>query len=234
MSGERSGLARLRTRSGLLLIGGGLLLLVAAALIYIFYGAALRPEAVRDTLLRLGPLGPLAQIALLGGVLTVPVIPATIFQIAGGWAFGKWLGFVYTMLGDALGAALGFVIARRWGERVLRRWLSPSSLAQVQRLAGRMNWRTVMVLRLLPGPAYTLVSLAAGISPLGFGPYLLGSVVGVAPWIALLVLAGDLGRTNPLIGVGIVAIIVVLATVLGRVARRAGTSGATGEQSQGR
>lgn len=221
MSEERGGLARLRSRSGALLIGGALLLLLLGAWVYVRYGASLSPAAVRDALLRLGPLGPLAQIALLAGVLTVPVVPATIFQIAGGWAFGKWLGFVYTMLGDALGATLGFWIARRWGDAVLRRWLSPASLAQVQRLAGRMSWRSVMVLRLLPGPAYTLVSLAAGLSPMRFRSYLVGTVVGVAPWIALLVLAGDVGRSNPLFGVGIVIGIVVLVMILGRVARRA-------------
>jgi uncharacterized membrane protein YdjX (TVP38/TMEM64 family) len=202
-----------------LLVLGGLVLLIVAGLVY-RYGAALRPEAVRDALLRLGPLGPLAHIALLTGILTVPVVPATIVQVAGGWAFGKGLGFVYTMLGDACGAALGFAIARRWGARVLRRWLAPATLAQVERLAGRMTWRSVMVLRLLPGPAYTALSLAAGLSPLGFWPYLAGSVVGVAPWIALRVLAGDVGRSNPLFGVAIVALIVVLAVVLGRVARR--------------
>ena len=215
-----------RRRGRLLLVGvAALLLLVAAGLVY-RYGAALRPEAVRDALLGLGPLGPLAHVALLTGVLTVPVVPATIFQVAGGWAFGKGLGFVYTMVGDACGAALGFAIARRWGARVLQRWLAPSSLAQVERLAGRMSWRSVMVLRLLPGPAYTLVSLAAGLSPLRFWPYLAGSVVGVAPWIALLVLAGDVGRSNPWIGLGIVALIVVLAVALGRVARRGSTAAA--------
>jgi uncharacterized membrane protein YdjX (TVP38/TMEM64 family) len=120
-----------RRRGRLLLLGAvGLVALLAAGLVY-RYGAALRPEAVRDALLRLGPLGPLAHIALLTGVLTVPVVPATIFQVAGGWAFGRVLGFVYTMVGDACGAALGFAIARRWGARVLRRWLAPASLAQV-------------------------------------------------------------------------------------------------------
>lgn len=218
MKAERNPVVRLSNRARLLLAVGALLLVIGGLAIY-RYGAALRPEAVRDVLLSLGPWGPLAQIALLGGVLTLPVVPATIFQIAGGWAFGKTLGFVYTMLGDALGACIGFWIARRWGDRVLHRWLSPTSYAQVQRLAGRMTWRAVMVLRLLPGPAYTLVSLAAGVSPLPFWPYIIGSVVGVAPWIALLVLAGDVARSNPLVAVGIIAGIVLLAVVLGRVAR---------------
>jgi uncharacterized membrane protein YdjX (TVP38/TMEM64 family) len=218
MKVERNSGSRLSYRSRALLLGGVVALALGGLAIY-RYGAALRPEAVRDTLLRLGPWGPLAQIVVLGGVLTVPVVPATIFQIAGGWAFGKTLGFVYTMIGDALGASLGFWVARRWGDRVLRRWLSDDSYAQVQRLAGRMTWRAVMVLRLLPGPAYTLVSLAAGVSPLRFWPYIIGSVLGVAPWIALLVLAGDVARSNPLIAVGIVAGIVLLAVALGRVAR---------------
>lgn len=222
MKAERNLVARLSNRARVLLLVGGLLLVIGALAIY-RYGAALRPEAVRDVLLSLGPWGPLAQIALLGGVLTVPVVPATIFQIAGGWAFGKMLGFVYTMIGDALGACIGFWIARRWGDRVLHRWLSPASYGQVQRLAGRMTWRAVMVLRLLPGPAYTLVSLAAGVSPLRFWPYIIGSVVGVAPWIALLVLAGDVARSNPLVAVGIIAGIVLLAVALGRVARGRGS-----------
>ncbi len=218
MKAERNSGWRLNNRSRVLLIAGALLLALGGLVIY-RYGATLRPEAVRDMLLRLGPWGPLAHIAVLGGVLTVPVVPATIFQIAGGWAFGKGLGFVYTMLGDALGACLGFWIARRWGDHLLQHRLPAASYAQVQRLAGRMTWRAVMVLRLLPGPAYTLVSLAAGISPLGFWPYLIGSVVGVAPWIALLVLAGDVARSNPWVAVGLIAGIVLLAVALGRVAR---------------
>lgn len=197
-----------------------LLLGLAAATIgalFVCFGTALRPEAVRDALLRLGPLGPLAQIVTLGAVLTVPVVPATIVQIAGGWAFGAWQGFVWTMLGDALGATLGFWLARRWGTRALQRWLAPDTVAATQRLAGRISWRTVMVLRFLPGPAYTAVSLAAGLSPLRFWPYLAGSVLGVAPWIALLVLAGDLARDHPLYGLGILIGMLALAALLGRV-----------------
>jgi len=199
----------------------GVVLLVAAATWYV-WASRISPAAVRDALLQLGPLGPLAQIVILGLVLSVPVVPATIFQVAGGWAFGPWLGFVYTMIGDGLGAALGFWIARLWGDAVLRRWLSPATQNKVRSLAGRMSGRAVMVLRLLPGPAYTLVSLAAGLSPLPFRSYLLASLVGVAPWIVLLTLAGDVGRSNPWLGVGVVVAILALAAALGRFAKQSG------------
>ena len=208
-----------RRRAVLLAAVLGTVVLAAAAGLYL-WGSRISPEAVRDALLQLGPLGPLVHILILGLVLTVPLVPATIFQVAGGWAFGPWLGFVYTMIGDALGAALGFWIARMWGDAVLRRWLSPASQYRVLSLAGRMSVRAVIVLRLLPGPAYTLVSLAAGLSPLSFRPYLLASLVGVAPWIVLLTLAGDVGRSNPWLGVGVVVAILVLAAALGRFAKQ--------------
>ncbi len=208
-----------RRRAVLLAAVLGTVVLAAAAGLYL-WGSRISPEAVRDALLQLGPLGPLVHLLILGLVLTVPLVPATIFQVAGGWAFGPWLGFVYTMIGDALGAALGFWIARMWGDAVLRRWLSPASQYRVLSLAGRMSVRAVIVLRLLPGPAYTLVSLAAGLSPLSFRPYLLASLVGVAPWIVLLTLAGDVGRSNPWLGVGVVVAILVLAAALGRFAKQ--------------
>lgn len=215
MSAQRG--SRRRTLLVAAVLGG---VLVAAGAVVYLWGSRISPEAVRDALLELGPLGPLVHIIVLGLVLSVPVVPATIFQVAGGWAFGPWLGFVYTMIGDGLGAALGFWIARLWGSVVLERWLSPASQARVRSLAGRMSARAVMVLRLLPGPAYTLVSLAAGLSPLSFRSYLLASLVGVAPWIVLLTLAGDVGRSNPWLGVGVVVGIVALAAALGRWAKR--------------
>jgi uncharacterized membrane protein YdjX (TVP38/TMEM64 family) len=172
------------------------------------YGAELTPEALRGEIARLGPLGPLALVLALAAVLVVPLIPATLFHLAAGLAFGPLWGLLLIVLADLLGASAGFLLARRWGRTLLEPRLAPETQARLAGLAGRMNWRTVMVLRLLPGPAYPLVSFAAGYSPIPFGIYTIASLAGVLPSLALLALAGDLVTSSPLLAFALVAALV--------------------------
>lgn len=183
-------------------------------------GASFDVAAVRQLLAGLGPWGPLALVAALAAVLVVPVIPASAFQIAAGLAFGPWLGLLAVSLADVLGASLGFWLARRWGGQITRR-LSPASQAQIERLTRRTSWRMVMLLRLLPGPAYPLVSFAAGFSPLGFWAYTAASFAGVFPALALLVFAGDLVTRSPLLATALVVALVGSLALAGRLLGRA-------------
>jgi len=183
-------------------------------------GAALQPEDIRDRIHALdagagAPIAPIVLIVLLAGILVVPVLPAIIFQVA----FGPGWGLLYVLVADVLGAAVGFGLARRWGLPLLRRWLKPEHLASVQRLAGRLNWKGIVLLRLLPGPAYPLVSFAAGLSSLRLTRYLLASFAGVLPSLVLLVLAGDVATSSPWLGVVIVLVLVGSLGVAGRLLR---------------
>ena len=198
---------------------GGLLLLRAA-------GDALSPAAVRDTLGRVEaqaggfPVAPLVLVVILAAVLVVPVIPASIFQIGSGLAFGPLWGLIYALLADVIGAAAGFFLARRWGPRTLRRWLKPTTIEGVERLARRLDWKGVILLRLLPGPAYPMVSFAAGLAPLSAARYLLASFAGVLPSIMLLVVAGDVATGSPLLAAAIVVALVGSLVLAGRLLRR--------------
>jgi uncharacterized membrane protein YdjX (TVP38/TMEM64 family) len=195
-------------------------------------GADLQPMAVSDLLRGLGDgrggvwsiIAPAILIVALAGVLVVPVLPALIFQVGSGLAFGPGLGFVYAVLADVLGASLGFWLARRWGTRSLQRWLRPPTIARLEGLARRLNWQSIVLLRLLPGPAYPLVSFAAGISPLSFRRYLAASFVGVVPSLALLVLAGDIAATSWWLAAVIVVVFVASMALVGRLLKR-GTTG---------
>lgn len=171
-------------------------------------GAAVSPESIRAALAGLGPWGPAALVAALAAVLVAPVIPATVLQVGAGLAFGPQLGLLYIALADLLGASIGFWLARRWGHALLDPRLASETQAQLARLAGRMSWQTVMLLRLLPGPAYPLVSFAAGYSPLAFRTYTLASLAGALPSLALLALAGDLVTRSPLLAFALVAALV--------------------------
>jgi uncharacterized membrane protein YdjX (TVP38/TMEM64 family) len=206
-------------RIGLLLgmaaLGVALLLLLRAT------GAALSPAGVRELLAGLGPWGPLALIVALALLLVVPVIPATILQIGAGLAFGPPLGLAYVLAADVLGATAGFWLAR--GARPwLERRLSGAQRAQLDRLARRVTWRSMLLLRLLPGPAYPLVSFAAGYAPISFLSYTLSSFLGVVPSLALLVLAGDLVTSSPLLAFGVVALLAGGLAVAGRWLRSPG------------
>jgi uncharacterized membrane protein YdjX (TVP38/TMEM64 family) len=171
-------------------------------------GASLTPESIRAQLAALGPWGPAALILALAAVLVAPAIPATVLQLAAGLAFGPLPGLIYITIADFLGASVGFWLARRWGRALLDRRLSAETRARLERLSGRMSWRTVMLLRLLPGPAYPLVSFAAGYSPISFVRYTLASLGGALPALALLALAGDLVTSSPLLALAIVVALV--------------------------
>ncbi len=193
----------------ILVVGSGLLLLRSA-------GASLDPASVRLFLNSLGPWGPIVLVLALAAVLVLPAIPATVLQIGAGLAFGPPLGLVYVLVADALGASIGFWLARR-GRSLIERRLSEENRATLARLSQRISWRSMLLLRLLPGPAYPLVSFAAGYSPIGFLPYTLSSLLGVLPSLALLVLAGDLVTNSPFLAFGLVVLLVGGLAFAGRL-----------------
>lgn len=162
------------------------------------------PANVRSLLVPLGGWAPLVLVCLLAAVLVIPAIPASILQIGAGLAFGPLLGLIYASLADLIGASVGFWIARRWGDPLITPRLSPSAQDTLIRLSGRMNWRTVMLLRLIPGPAYPLVSFAAGYASVPYVAYLTGSFLGVFPALVLLVFAGDMVTSSPLLAFALV------------------------------
>ncbi len=201
----------------LVVLGAALLVAGLAVLALLrFTGTALSAAMIRAALTELGLWGPLALIVSLAGVLVVPLIPASILQIGAGLAFGPWLGMLYATLADILGASVGFWLARRWGKSLLERYLSPAAHQKLVSLTRRMSWHLVVLLRLIPGPAYPLVSFAAGYSRLSYVSFISASLTGVLPALAVLVLAGDLVEHSPLFALAIVVLLVASLALAGR------------------
>jgi len=203
----------------LLVLGACVLLALAGVWLLRTTSTALSPTLVRQQLHELGAWGPLVLILSLAALLVIPVLPATLLQVGAGLAFGPWAGLLYVLLADVLGATAGFWLARRWGQALVERWLSLTNAAQLRRLTRRITWQSVMLLRLLPGPAYPLISLAAGLAPMRFARYILASFCGVLPSLALLVFAGDLVTRSPLLAFGVVIVLVGSLALLGQLVK---------------
>ena len=179
----------------------------------------LTPTGMRTLLAPLGGWGALIVVMGIAVILVVPVVPATVLQVGAGLVFGPWLGFGLTLLGDLIGALVGFAIARRWGHQVVRTRLSAPEQDAFDDLCVRITPTGMLLLRVLPGPAYTLVSFAAGCSSMSWWQYLLGSLLGVAPGLLVLTVAGDLSTSNPVLAVGIAVGFVLLMVGISRIVR---------------
>jgi uncharacterized membrane protein YdjX (TVP38/TMEM64 family) len=176
----------------------------------------LTPSGLRSLLVPLGWWGALCLVAGIAVILVVPVVPATVLQVGAGLVFGPWFGFALTLLGDLIGSLVGFFVARYWGEKFLRQRLSPAEQTALDDLTARITPTGMLLLRVLPGPAYTVVSFAAGCSRMRWWHYLIASLVGVAPGLLVLTVAGDLSTRDPLAAVGIAVGFVIGMAALSR------------------
>jgi uncharacterized membrane protein YdjX (TVP38/TMEM64 family) len=124
---------------------------------------------------RLGPLvfiGGFAALNTLG--LPLPVLGAV-----GGATFGVLEGAAVTLSAMWVTACIQFLLARHLGGERLRERLA-ARLGRVGLLLERRGALAVAAGRLLPGP-FSELNMAAGLTPLAFRDFAVGTMIGCAP-----------------------------------------------------
>lgn len=170
----------------------------------------------------LGPWGPIVYMIFFAVSMVIAPIPTGPAPVAAAAAFGGLAGFFYTTLAGAVGASLCFVIARRWGPPLLRRFLPERVVDEIDRVAQRLGLRVLLILRLFPLLGVDAVSYAAGLTRIGYLPYLGVSIVGSIPVLALVSLIGEGARDDRMLAViGVVGLGVFLILPLSYLALRA-------------
>lgn len=169
--------------------------------------------------------------ALLSGFALLPTYAQAIL---GGWAFGFAVGFPAALAGFLGGAAIGYVIARRAASEPVTRMIDekPRWAAVRDALVGSGPVRTfgiVTLVRLPPNSPFALTNLVMGTTRVAPVPYLLGTLVGLAPrtGVAVYLAAGvkdlmsaEKARPSWLFWSGL-AVTVVAVLVIGSIAQRA-------------
>jgi phosphatidylserine/phosphatidylglycerophosphate/cardiolipin synthase-like enzyme/uncharacterized membrane protein YdjX (TVP38/TMEM64 family) len=221
-----------RRRLQMLALQGAVTLVLLIGLAFL-----LRGESARDSRMILHALQlaeahgltwqGLVSVLLVYTVSSLALVPVNLLIAATGAAFGPLLGFGYALLGSLVAAAVLFGIGRALGGDVVRRFAGRRVNAVSRRL-GRHGLWAMALLRLLPIAPFGVVNLVAGASEMRFRDFLLGSLIGMGPGVALMALFGDrlgvwLRRPDPVnlaILVGAALAVVTLALVLGRWANR--------------
>lgn len=184
---------------GLLAVGGATSLILTEFLV-----GDVAVEDVREWIRDLGPWGPVLLIAVLAIAMVIAPIPNPPFMIAAGIAWGPVLGVVYAVIGQLLGSAIIFFISRKFGRRLIPRFIGQTGAERVDKLAAQMGPQLVFWWRMMP-VSFDFAAYAAGLTTMSFRLFIslvfLGSIVPTAvvvgfgnsfdkSWTARLVTAG--------------------------------------------
>lgn len=155
-------------------------------------------ERIRHTIEEAGPLAPLLFIFV--KMLTYVFAPLSSgpIQLSAGILFGLVPGTLYTLVGEVLGGSISFLIARRFGRPIVRRFVGEAGLKRVDGFYETVGeWRSLLYARLFLFSIYDFISYAAGFTPLRLRTYVIVSTVaGFFPTFAAVALGTALTENS--------------------------------------
>ena len=172
---------------------------------------------------------------LLYAACNVLLLPGGALAIGSGIFFGLWWGFLLNVIGNVLGAAVSFLLARRLGRGwVARKFLRHRKWAALDEAIARDGWKIIFLSQVHPLFPSSLLNYLYGITRIRFGTCMLWIALGQTPGLFLYAYLGTLtqlglrllrGQSHPhpieyVIWIGGLVLTVVTTTALARLALR--------------
>ena len=142
------------------------------------------PDAFRGWVDGLGAWGPIGYLLAQAAQVVVVPIPGTLFPPVGALAFGPWPAMALSLAGMALGSAIVFLVARRWGRPLAIRLAGAERVQRYESLMTARGGLLIWLVFLLPFLPDDAVCALAGLSGIGFGRFMLIATVGRIPAVA--------------------------------------------------
>lgn len=187
----------------------------------------LSPEDIEDAVRRAGVFGPVIYSGLLLAGLSVPFNPMSDLLVVSVAAlvFEPEVAVAATFAAHTVSLSLNYLVARRYGEGVLRILDSPRAARLVERLGSHLSYRAIFGIRFalpLTGIGIDVVSYLAGRQRLSFPPFFLVSIV---PWTLISVVyfysAAALRERSALLVLAPAAVLLLVPSLVLWVRRRA-------------
>jgi uncharacterized membrane protein YdjX (TVP38/TMEM64 family) len=149
---------------------------------------------LRDYILSFGLWAPIASCFLMVLQALVAPVPSFLITFANGLAFGVFWGWMLSLFGHVLAAAVCFWISRALGRVPVEVLVGKTGLESADRWFARWGMYAVFVGRLVPGVAFDVISYAAGLTRMRFRNFLIATALGIFPQTFLY---SYLGRQAP-------------------------------------
>ena len=149
---------------------------------------------LRDYIVSFGLWAPVASCFLMVLQALVAPVPSFLITFANGLAFGVFWGWMLSLFGHVLAAAVCFGISRALGRVPVEVLVGKTGLESADRWFARWGVYAVFVGRLLPGVAFDAISYAAGLTRMRFRSFIAATALGIFPQTFLY---SYLGRQAP-------------------------------------
>ena len=140
---------------------------------------------LKETVRSWGWLAPLVFIAIQALQVIISPIPGEVTGPVGGALFGTFWGVVYSTIGLTAGTLFCFWVGHRWGEPLVRAWLSDHNWNRMNFILEAEGAIICFILYLIPGFPKDIISYLFGISPMPFWVFAVASTVGRLPGTVL-------------------------------------------------
>jgi len=167
--------------------------------------------------------GPLAFIGLFA-IGCVLALPASVFVIAAGFIWGWKLGALYSMIGGLIGAIASFYLGRFVGEGLLQRFGRLGRMVAQQ--VDHAGFRSMVVLRFIPGIPFAVLNYGAGVAGVAFRDYLFSTLIGIVPGMMVFaycsdaLLNGSMSEGDAFLRLAVVCALMLTITLLPVAVRR--------------
>ncbi len=149
---------------------------------------------LRDYILSFGVWAPVASCSLMVLQALAAPVPSFLITFANGLAFGVFWGWMLSLFGHVLAAAVCFGVSRALGRTPVEVLVGRTGLESADRWFERWGTYAVFAGRLVPGVAFDAISYAAGLTRMRFGGFMLATTLGILPQTFLY---SFLGRRAP-------------------------------------
>src|ERR687894_1573223 len=149
---------------------------------------------LRDYIISFGVWAPVASCFLMVLQALAAPVPSFLITFANGLAFGVFWGWMLSLFGHVLAAAVCFGVSRTLGRGPVEGLVGRTGLESADRWFERWGTYAVFAGRLVPGVAFDAISYAAGLTRMRFRSFIAASALGIFPQTFLY---SYLGRQAP-------------------------------------
>ena len=148
--------------------------------------------------------------------IIICIVPGQALQLAAGYLYGFWLGFLLSIIGAFLGSVVVFYLAQILGHDAMHILFGQRKINDMlAKINSKKGMMLVFIIFLIPGIPKDLCTYAAGISEMKIKPFLILSLIARSPGMMCSLAIGRQVMHGYYTSAIVIAVIVVILFIFG-------------------